>query len=84
MSLAAYYKMFEPLFKEYNLVMIDLPSWGLSTRVQRLPEEVKDFDSARLYNIGWLEKWMDKAGLPATFYLHGHGFGGLLAFIHAS
>ena len=64
--------------------MIDLPSWGLSTRVQRLPDEVNNFVSGMQYNIGWFEKWMDKVELPETFYLHGHDFGGLLALIFAS
>ena len=42
MALAMNYLVFKPLFEHYNLVLLDMLNWGLSTRVAKLPDDVND------------------------------------------
>ena len=42
MALAMNYLVFKPLFVHYNLVLLDMLNWGLSTRVAKLPDDVND------------------------------------------
>ena len=42
MALAINYLVFKPLFEHYNLVLLDMLNWGLSTRVAKLPDHVND------------------------------------------
>lgn len=78
------YPIFHKLSSRYRLVLLDQLGWGASTRIDQLPADVIDKESADTYALGWLEEWFLRVqDLPEKVYLCGHSYGGYLSLMYA-
>jgi len=82
-SAICFYPILKSLSEKYRIVMFDVMSWGLNTRLDEC-SGMESVEAAEAWMLEWLEKVMAKLDLPDKFLLSGHSFGGWLSSLYAS
>jgi abhydrolase domain-containing protein 5 len=78
-----YFKMFEALLKEIDVIFVDLPGMGSSSVVDDFDKDKIGPKEVTEYFVEYLEKWRVAVNIT-NFYILGHSYGGFIAGHYAT